>query len=385
MAADSNGRPPRLVYLLTSFNAGGAEWGLVNLLAGGAFTGFDVTVVALVRGAGAQIKALEALGRRPTILHDHPRLSVAGLIKASLRLGKLLRAMSPEVLVLSLPHANLLGRALRPNQPRPLVVSFEHNSRLARTLYEAGYRATSGRVDAMVADCAATATAACERLYDRVPGWIEVLPLVGFPPERMAEKRPSTPPGATLNLVSAGRLTKVKNQERLIDLLATIRRAGLDARLTLFGEGPRRKALKAFAERLGVGAAVALPGHRAAWWRDPADLFLLASRHEGLCIAALEAMAAGIPVAAPLVGGLADYGPAAQMLTLQGGDLEADAGAVVDLLRDAARRDRMSMAGRAMVQDRYTDQQVRWAYEAFSGKLHLALRRRRGQMGAHEL
>ena len=70
-----------------------------------------------------------------------------------------------------------------------------------------------------------------------------------------------------------------------------------EARLTLIGEGPERPALAARIARLGLAAAVDLPGAVA----DPAallraaDLFVLPSREEGMSVALLEAMALGIP------------------------------------------------------------------------------------------
>ena len=361
--------PPRLLYLLTSFNNGGAEWGAVELVKGGAFAGFDLTVAALVHGAGAQMPALAALGHRAEVLCKARRPGPLTLILAAYRFRRLLRRLRPEVLVLSLPHANLLGRLLRPGRPRPLVVSFEHNSRLARRTYELGYRLTSGRVDWTLADCPATAEAAVARLYRRPSPRIDVAPLVGFTPDRLAAPTPRPHASGAPHLVSAGRLTATKNQARLIALLAALDRRGVDATLTLFGEGPRRAHLEAAAGRAGVAGRLFMPGHTPDWWRTPADLFVLTSRHEGLCIAALDAMAAGLPVAAPFVGGLRDYGPAARVLVLGGKDLEEDADRLAALLQDAGRLGAMAAAGRAMVAERYAWSASRAAYARLAARL----------------
>ncbi len=344
---------PRLLYLLTSLNNGGAEWGAVELIRGGAFAGFDLTVAALVRGAGAQLTGLEALGHPARVLVEAGRPGPLALITATLRLRRLLARLRPDVLVLSLPHANLIGRVLRPSRRRPLVVSFEHNSRLARPAYELGYRLTSGRVDWMLADCRATAEAAVARLYQRPPPHVDVTPLIGVPPERLAEPPRRTASGGRLHLVSAGRLSGPKNQAHLIALLAALVRRGMDLNLTLFGEGPLRPDLEAAAQRAGLADRVFMPGHVPRWWRQPADLFVLASRHEGLCLAALDAMAAGVAVAAPAVGGLKEYGPAAGVLVLNGSDVEGDADRLAALLQDPVRMAMMAQAGRAMVTERY--------------------------------
>ncbi len=383
MSAEAEARDqtsaPRLLYLLTSFNNGGAEWGAVELVTGGAFAGFDLTVAALVRGAGAQLAALEALGHPAKVLVEASRPGPRALALGAVRLWRLLRRLRPDVLVLSLPHANLLGRGLRPSRHGPLVVSLEHNSRLARPLYELGYRLTSSRVDWSLADCHATADAAVTRLYRMPPARSDVAPLVSFSAERLVEPPSRMAQGDRLHLVSAGRLSRPKNQAHLIAALAALNRRGVDARLTLFGEGPLRSDLEAAAHQAGLSDRVVMPGHTARWWRTPADLFVLASRHEGLCIAALEAMAAGLPVAAPAVGGLNDYGPAAEVLVLDGDDVEEDADRLAALLCDRVRLARMAAAGRAIVGERYGRKAVQAVYADLNASLLLTARRRMGR------
>jgi len=74
--------------------------------------------------------------------------------------------------------------------------------------------------------------------------------------------------------------------------------------LVILGEGPERAAIEAQAEALGIEHRVHLPGFVA----DPAaavglfDIFALSSRSEQFPISVVEAMAAGLPVAAPAVG-----------------------------------------------------------------------------------
>lgn len=378
MPAEAKPRP-RLLYLITSFDGGGAEWGLVSLVRHGAFKDFDLTIAALARGAGAQVADLQALGHRPLILADVPRLTPGSLLRAAWALRRLLTTLRPQVLALSLPHANLLGRLLAPRRGGPLLASFEHNSHLARSAYEVGYRLTSGRVDWMLADCAATAEAAARRLYRRPPARMSVLPLVAFTPERLAE--PASGPGGRegrrrgegrpWRLLSAGRLTAPKNQAHLVAVAAALRRRGLPVELTLCGDGPLRAPLAAQAAELQV--PLALPGRLARWWRTPADVFVLASRHEGLCIAALEAMAAGLPVAATAVGGLAEYGPSAGALVLDGTEVEADADRLAVLLTDDARRRQMSQAGRSTAGSGYGLAPVQALCESFSQELSSAV------------
>ena len=81
--------------------------------------------------------------------------------------------------------------------------------------------------------------------------------------------------------------------------------------------GPLREELEAWATTLGIAHLVVFRGFISHWWEQTdANLFVLTSLREGLCMAALEAMWAGIPIVAPRMGGLADYGSEETMALL---------------------------------------------------------------------
>ncbi len=139
----------------------------------------------------------------------------------------------------------------------------------------------------------------------------------------------------SINLLFAGRVLPHKGHTRLIETLYYLRRMGGDARLVLAGDtppgmAPFAAALREFADRLGLGAAIEWRGmvDRAqleSLYRN-ADAFLCASEHEGFCAPLLEAMAADLPVFAWTTP------PSAVKDTLQGagidlGDLSAVAAA----------------------------------------------------------
>lgn len=96
------------------------------------------------------------------------------------------------------------------------------------------------------------------------------------------------------HLVSVGRLLEDKGHHILLEALALIKRPWT---LEILGEGPERISLQRRAELLGIMPRVTFAGsvpdvpERLAH----ADLFLLASRHEGQAIALLEAAAAQVP------------------------------------------------------------------------------------------
>jgi glycosyltransferase involved in cell wall biosynthesis len=100
-----------------------------------------------------------------------------------------------------------------------------------------------------------------------------------------------------------------KAPDVLIRALAECVQAGLDAELTLVGDGRYRDALEQLAVRLEVSSRVTFAGHAAGpesvrAYLDRADLFVLPSRQEGLPRAMIEAMARGLPCIGSRIGGI---------------------------------------------------------------------------------
>jgi glycosyltransferase involved in cell wall biosynthesis len=95
------------------------------------------------------------------------------------------------------------------------------------------------------------------------------------------------------------------------------------------------------------------------------DLFVLPSRHEGLGVAVLEAMAAGIPIVASAVGGLpeaVDEGRTGLLVPPE--DPRALGAAIAELAGDVDRARRMGVAGRARVLAEFSMERMAEAYEA---------------------
>lgn len=108
--------------------------------------------------------------------------------------------------------------------------------------------------------------------------------------------------------VASGRLVPRKRVDRVLEALRCAREQGGILRLAVLGDGPERKALEHRAFEMGISEAVSWLGavDDPERYLPAADVFLHAASSEGLPNALLEAMACGVPVVAPRIGGVLD-------------------------------------------------------------------------------
>jgi glycosyltransferase involved in cell wall biosynthesis len=172
--------------------------------------------------------------------------------------------------------------------------------------------------------------------------------------------------GNRIRLAYLGRLVPVKRVDRLIQAFRILLNCAPDEfALFIIGDGPERDALIRLAERLGVSANVHFLGHRA----DPhaclgrMEIVLLASEHEGLPMAALEALSLGIMPVVPPVGGLPELLEAAQFGKIAKSSSPEDLAAAV---LDAAASGRPCSAVSRLPE--------RWSIE-YSAQMHIQLYR----------
>jgi glycosyltransferase involved in cell wall biosynthesis len=359
---------PKIIYFINTYDNGGAELGLLKLVEGGMFEGTDLTVVALVRGSGVVRDRLTELDCKAAFMIDRPRMRLKDLPVAYWSFRRLVENIAPDFVIASLPQANIIARLAVYFRRGITFVSFEHNTHLAKPVYEILYRLTSSRVDWIFADAAVTLNVAIERLYRKHPDPVRqfVVPLVEFNSPACGAPSPRPRDGAPFHVVNAARMTDTKNQGEIIRAVARLRKQGLSVRLTLYGDGPNRSAYQALCRELQIAAHVSMPGFVGDWASHPADAFVLSSQHEGLCIVLLEAMHAGIPVIAPLVGGIRDYGGPEVMEVVPEVTPEALARAVAQIA-DVPDQTAQKVARAAkMVDARFGTAPVRASYRALS-------------------
>jgi sugar transferase (PEP-CTERM/EpsH1 system associated) len=165
-------------------------------------------------------------------------------------------------------------------------------------------------------------------------------------------------PRGTVLIGHVARLDKVKDQAGLLQAFKQLREqvAQADCRLIIAGEGRERADLERQIVQLGLTESVRLLGNRSdvPGLLAACDVFVLSSIAEGMPITMLEAMAAGLPVVATDVGGMASVVQAGVTGTLvPARNPEALARALAEYATDETLRRRHGDAGRTRALARY--------------------------------
>lgn len=140
-------------------------------------------------------------------------------------------------------------------------------------------------------------------------------------------------------LMHISNFRELKRVPDVVRVFARVRQQ-IPSVLVLVGDGPTRQESEEEARRLGVAESVRFLGKMdvVADLLRSADLFLLPSTSESFGLAALEAMACGVPVVASRVGGLPEVIEHGTTGFLEEqGDVDAMARRCVELLTDRGR------------------------------------------------
>ena len=192
-----------------------------------------------------------------------------------------------------------------------------------------------------------------------------------------------TPSAGPLRAIFAGRLDEAKGVLDLATIDRILRSRQVPVRWTILGDGPAREALQSrLPPSEHVRYAVAATSIAARAIVAQHDVFVLPSRGEGLSVAAVEAMCAGV---VPIVSDLRSMRELADNqstgLRAPVGDVTAFATLIERLDRDRGTLEAMSAAASAFARARYDINSRVAAYQSLFARAE-DLRRRRPIAGA---
>jgi glycosyltransferase involved in cell wall biosynthesis len=116
---------------------------------------------------------------------------------------------------------------------------------------------------------------------------------------------PAAVPDGGFDLIYVGRVAPVKNLSLFVEIVRDLRDIRPSVRAAIVGGGPALLDLERQRARFGLVDHIAFAGWQrdVTPWLSVSRLFCLTSHHEGMPIAALEAMARGIPVISTIYPG----------------------------------------------------------------------------------
>ncbi|MGY2487085.1 glycosyltransferase family 4 protein [Cupriavidus sp. CP313] len=326
---------PRIAYLITNSEIGGAQSHVADLLqsmAGKADTvllaGGDGPLFDIAKQAGAQAIRLARLDNA---------LSPWRAIAALRELVKALKQAAPDLIHAHSAKAGALGR----------IAGFLLGIPVIYTVHGFAFKPEAParqRFAARVAEwmlAPLTARVICVAEAER--RLAQALPIpearITVIPNGIADTSQRAAPQAPLRkIVMVARFAAPKRPDAVIRAFA---RAGLgECELVLAGDGPQRSAMQQLAQQLAPGR-VTFPGNVTdiPALLASAQAFVLASDHEGFPLSVLEAMRAGLPVVASDLPGIREqleYNRRGQLV--DHGDERAFSAALRRLASDGALR-----------------------------------------------
>lgn len=166
-------------------------------------------------------------------------------------------------------------------------------------------------------------------------------------------------------VINVGRLTEQKAQADLVKAAVLLRQGGASVTFLIVGDGHLKPALDELIGKAGLGDGFRLLGFRndIPALLKMSDLFILSSLDEGLPMALLEAMAAGIPVVTTPVGYIGHLLRDRESALFVGiNDPAMIAAAIESAVGDESLRAALSQSGNRIVKESHSSEKMYQEY-----------------------
>lgn len=353
---------PALALVLANLDCGGTQR-VVSMMANSwSAEGHDVSVVTLA-DRSSDFFRLDSGVRRLAIGGFAPDRSTGQALRANLRLihdlRRTIRSLNAPVVMSFIAPTNVLVILASLGLAHRIVIS-ERNDPLRQSfgpVWDQLRRWLYPRADVV--------TANSHQALAGLATYVSRQRLAFLPNPISLPAETSRQPHEHPTVLSVGRLVDQKAHDVLIEAFAALSPRHPDWRLAILGEGPERARLHEKIASLGVESVIRLHGTVP----DPfqfyrrADIFVLASRHEGTPNAVLEALGCRLPsiLSDQALGSLELMGDA-RPLIVPTGDAAALEQALERLITDQPLRQTMADAAPLQIAEFQLDR-VRPAWE----------------------
>ncbi|MGO9875628.1 MAG: glycosyltransferase [Acidimicrobiia bacterium] len=306
------GHPLRVLWVIKGLGAGGAEQLLVQHARYRDPSLVEPAVAYLLPQKSTLAAKLEQLGCRPVVCLQarsswDPRWMLR--LRRMLQTGHfdLVHIHSPLVAV-----GARLALCTLPRPKRPRTVVTEHNVWSSHApLTRLADRLTVGTSETHLAVSSAVRDSLPARIRDRtrvVRYGVDTAEIRRAGEHRSEERARLGVADDEILIGTVANLRATKGYPDLLVAAQAVIRERDDVRFVAVGRGPLEDELRAQHATLGLGDRFQFLGFRpdAVAVMSAFDVFCLPSRHEGLPVALMEALALGLPVVATRVGGVAE-------------------------------------------------------------------------------
>lgn len=342
----------RLLLLIKGMGLGGAEQHVLQIATAMRDRGHAVLVAYLLPHKGELAAVLKARGIETVCWgrSGHPwwrstwRLAWSGL-----------KDFRPDTVHAHLPVTGMLARLFKPLLGYRLVYTEHITYALLHPLTRLVHRA-SWAIDDAAVSCSQGVADSLPRASVVVDNGINALvPPVSAPGMRATLGLPAT----SRVLLCVANFRRQKNHPLLLRAFDRAVQAGdlRDWRLVLVGQdASQRTACEQLANSLSSRQQIHFAGKRAeaATWMSEADAFVLSSDEEGLPLALLEAMRAGLPAVVTAAGGMPQVVTPQTGLVVPRGDEAALACALQQIASEPTLRAKLGAAARDRFLQHYT-------------------------------
>lgn len=353
----------KILHVFTTLPVGGAEHVLLSTLGNLNKDKYE-SLVCCIQDKGVLGEQVIKMGFPLIELHLMHKKGWDGQVVREL--SRIIREEHVDLVHSHLYHANLYSRIAAWRSGVPAVITV-HNTYLKRKWYRQLLNRLLAKVTGAIVAVSEDIRADVLR-YDKVPEkLVHVIPN-GIDLTRVASTLSSVQARQRLGLSAddfvlgtVGRLEEQKGQRYLIQAVGDLKASGIGVKLLIIGDGRLREELEKQIQQLNVQDSVSLLGTRkdVADILKAVDLFVMPSLWEGLSLAMLEAMAAGIPVVATDVGGVSQvFGDNEYGYRIQPGSAQALADKIAYCLASKENVARMAKKGQQLVREKYSSQNM---------------------------
>jgi len=360
------------VFLLTSFDVGGTERQMVELVRRLDRRRFQVHLGCFHRRGPLQARALEHVASSetfPLIGFRHPSTirQMARFARWCQRLGaRIVHTCELYSNLFGLPAAAFAGVEVRIGNRRELATQDKTRAQLAAQ--QLAYRAAH----IVVANSQAAADQSQReglpaRKVRIIPNGLDI-----------SRYRPASNRGPVRRLIMVGNLRPEKGHDTLLEALPAILAAEPNVALQIVGDGALRESLTDSIRRRGLSRHVTMLGERedVPELLSASDVFVFPSKSEAFPNAVLEAMASGLPVVASRVGGIPELIESGHTgVLVEPGNGRQLADATLQLIRNPERARAMGNAARVHVEQHFSFDRMVASFE----ELYLSILERAGE------